>query len=111
MPVWAAVITGASYSSLISPLRTKPSWSQKIDANKELRHLKSFFNGDRWFNLPVFVSGSVLVNMPLEYLTNRKIREVYYNNEQYTFLVFGKKSQKKEYVVEELFYQKFLNLK
>lgn len=33
MPVWAAILTGAAYSPLFSPIRTKPSWSEKIDTN------------------------------------------------------------------------------
>ena len=27
MPLWAAILTGAAYSPLFSPLRTKPTWS------------------------------------------------------------------------------------
>lgn len=34
MPVWAAIMTGVAHSSLFKPLRTKPSWSMKIDTNK-----------------------------------------------------------------------------
>lgn len=74
MPLWAAILTGAAHSPLSSPLRIKPSWSQSVDANNELRHLNSFFNGGSWSTQPMFVSGSALIRLPLEDLTNHKIR-------------------------------------
>lgn len=112
MPLWAAILTGSAYSPLFSPLRTKPSWSQRIDSNNELRHLNSFFNGDSWWNLPVFVSGSTLVRLPLEYLTNPKIREVYYAGIPYTFLSFGVRSKRNARpVIEPLFYRRFLTIR
>jgi hypothetical protein len=60
----------------------------------------------------VFVSGSMLVQLPLEYLTNRKIREVFYGGNRYTFLTFGVKPKTniQRYVVEEHFYRRFLGL-
>lgn len=62
--------------------------------------------------MPVLVSGSMLMRLPLEYLTNRKIREMYYNGNQYTYLTFGVKHgpKKERPVVEDRFYRKFLNL-
>jgi hypothetical protein len=65
MPVWAAIMTGAAHSALFKPIRTKPSWSMKIDSNKEVRHLKSFFMDEKWYLLPIFASGSLLVSLPI----------------------------------------------
>lgn len=108
MPIWAAILIAASFPSLMRPIRSKPAWSEKIDVNSEKRYLKRVFE-EGTQKQPVLVSGNLLASFPLEYVTNRKIQELYFHNQSFTFLSFGVQQKPKHYIIDRLFYRKFLS--
>ena len=58
--------------------------------------------------LPLFVSGNLLGSLPLELLTNQKVRELYFNNREYTFLCFGFKQTDKKVNLSNTMMRSFL---
>lgn len=89
MPVWAAVVTGSSFPILFPEVRSMQQWVERIDIQTENRYLKQFFSDGEYKRSPIFTSGNLLSSLPLELLTNRKIRESCFEGKDYTFLSFG----------------------
>lgn len=108
MPIWAAVLISSSFPSLMRPIKGKPAWSEKIDVSSEKRYLKRVFDQGTQ-KQPVLVSGNLLANFPLEYVTNKKIQELYFHSQNYTFLSFGINHRPRSYVIDRLFYRQFLS--
>mgnify|MGYP007037055248 CR=1 FL=1 len=51
----------------------------------------------------------MITSIPLEHLTNKKIREIYFDSKEFTFLTFGCNHPKREYKVEQMFHRKFMS--
>jgi len=81
-------------------LRSKATWCEEIDKNPEKRYLKRFFVSEATTKLPVFVAGNLLASLPLEYVTNKKIQKLCYDEEEgLTFLSFGIKQEESKHAL------------
>lgn len=78
MPVWAAIVASCSLSDFFDPLPDKVQWRIKESKNEANRLVEEYFEEKTSFS-NFFTSAEIITRLPLELVTNEKLKSVITN--------------------------------
>ena len=94
MPLWAALVIGASYPLIFPEVASRKSWLYHISLENTQLSRRLFFNEVPEIErmAPTFGSGDLVDTFPLSLLTNPMVLKSSFNDMDYTFVTLGIRS-------------------